>query len=246
MGRGSIPTQFHGFRIPVGGEPRALRRGARDHSPGVDGGALQLPRPLPRGRQPLGRAQAAAASRIRPSGWPCTRPRASPTSATAGCPSTRGPRPRPCRSCASAWRSTARTWPRAGHAWGAEQMALMFPMHVGASGGAAREAMRPGVFTVLPQRRDDLLAAARLLRRAPAAPAGRPGDDGQPALRQVLPRPGDVRRRGRGRRSPAGRARRVRALADHRLVRSGIAMLPRDEVERSMRRFAETVMPKLT
>src|SRR4030095_8961299 len=33
----------------------------------------------------------------------------------------------------------------AGHPWGPEQMALMFPLHVAGGGAAAREAMRPGV-----------------------------------------------------------------------------------------------------
>src|SRR4030095_3460821 len=32
-----------------------------------------------------------------------------------------------------------------GHAWQPEQMALMLPVHVGETGGAARDAMRPGV-----------------------------------------------------------------------------------------------------
>src|SRR5262249_57199758 len=33
----------------------------------------------------------------------------------------------------------------AGHAWRDDQMALMLPIHVGATSAAAREAMRPGV-----------------------------------------------------------------------------------------------------
>ena len=61
VGRGSIPTQFHGFRVPVVGEPRALRRVPRHHPPGLDEGALQLRRHVLPDREPLGGAQAAPA-----------------------------------------------------------------------------------------------------------------------------------------------------------------------------------------
>src|SRR6185503_14011284 len=67
----------------------------------------------------------------------------------------------------------------------------------------------------------DLRPDPRCLRRPPAAPAHHRGHAGEPAVREVLPRSGDVRRRRRARGPVAGGARRVRALADHRLVRSG-------------------------
>ena len=154
-----------------GGEPRALRRGARDHPAGVDEGALQLSRHVLRGREARGRAQAAAAAApAHPRGRAHAR-RASPTSATTGCRSTRERRPRRCRSSASAWRSTAQRLAAAGHAWQPDQMALMLPVHVGPTASAARDAMRPGRAPVLQEPPDDLLAAPRLVRRPPAAPA---------------------------------------------------------------------------
>src|SRR5262249_14932480 len=60
-----------------------------------------------------------------------------------------------------------------------------------------------------------------------AAPHHR-GEPDQSALREVLPRPGRVRRRRGGDRQVAGGARRVRTLPDHLLVRSGVdAAAPR-------------------
>jgi len=63
VGRGSIPSQFHGFRVSAADNRRPVRRGARDHPPGVDEGALQLPRPVPRrGRRRRGTEAGAAAA----------------------------------------------------------------------------------------------------------------------------------------------------------------------------------------
>ncbi len=42
VGRGSIPSQFHGFRIPVAENRARFDEALRDHPPGVDAGALQL------------------------------------------------------------------------------------------------------------------------------------------------------------------------------------------------------------
>src|SRR5438445_417990 len=83
---------------------------------------------------------------------------------------------------------------------------------------ARRDARRRA--EVLQEHRNDLRAAPGLLRRPPAAPEDDPGDHRQSPVREVLPRPGRLRRRGRGRRSAPGGARRIRALADHLLVRS--------------------------
>src|SRR4030095_4915717 len=74
---------------------------------------------------------------------------------------------------------------------------------------------------VLQEHPDDLLADPRVVRRAPAAAQDDRRERREPPVREVLPRPGRVRRRGRGHRSAAGRARRLRPLADHLLVRSG-------------------------
>jgi alkanesulfonate monooxygenase SsuD/methylene tetrahydromethanopterin reductase-like flavin-dependent oxidoreductase (luciferase family) len=49
VGRGSIPTQFHGFGVPVAEESRPLRGDPGDHASCLDHGALQLYRQvLPR------------------------------------------------------------------------------------------------------------------------------------------------------------------------------------------------------
>jgi Coenzyme F420-dependent N5,N10-methylene tetrahydromethanopterin reductase and related flavin-dependent oxidoreductases len=111
VGRGSIPTQFHGFRVPV-----AENRARFDEALEIIRLAWTKPRFSYHGRfyeiedievvpKPLQRPHP-------PSGWPSTRKRASPTSVTWVCPSIRGRRPRPSLSSASTWRSIARDWPR--------------------------------------------------------------------------------------------------------------------------------------
>jgi alkanesulfonate monooxygenase SsuD/methylene tetrahydromethanopterin reductase-like flavin-dependent oxidoreductase (luciferase family) len=113
VGRGSIPSQFHGFRVPV-----AENRARFDEALDIIRLAWTRERFSYRGAfyqvedvavvpKPVQRPIRRSASR---SIWR----RASPTSATWDCPSIRGRRPRPCRSFASTWRSTALTSPPPG------------------------------------------------------------------------------------------------------------------------------------
>ena len=92
-----------------GGEPRALRRGPRDHPPRVDAGPLQLRRHASTRSRTSRWCRAPSSGRIRPSASASTRRRASRTSATSACPSTRGRRRPRCPSSASAWGSTGST-----------------------------------------------------------------------------------------------------------------------------------------
>src|SRR5258705_4443000 len=144
VGRGSIPTQFHGFRIPSAEnrarfdealeiirlawtEDRFSYRG-RFH----EGDNLSVvPKPLQRPHPPIrvGVHSAESFGNMGDRGLPIS------------WGTTTTPLPQ-LRECMTIYREHLA---RAGHGWGPEQMALMFPMHVGASGSAAREAMRPGV-----------------------------------------------------------------------------------------------------
>jgi alkanesulfonate monooxygenase SsuD/methylene tetrahydromethanopterin reductase-like flavin-dependent oxidoreductase (luciferase family) len=110
VGRGSIPTQFHGFRVPVA-ENRArfaecldiIRLAWTKDRFSYDGRFHQIenlavtPRPL---QVPHRRSGAVHT------------PEASPTSRSWACRSTRGRPPPRCRCCASAWRRTGRSSPR--------------------------------------------------------------------------------------------------------------------------------------
>ena len=242
VGRGSIPTQFHGFRIPS-----AENRARFDE-------ALEIIR-LAWTEERFSYAAASTTSttsrscpgrcsaRIRPSAWACIPPRASPTSVTRAGRSTRGPRPRRCRSCASAWRSTGRIW-RAPAMPGAEQMALMFPMHIGATAGGARDAMRPGVlqyyrnvetiFSQLPDSYGEHLPRLKGVRETLAnLPYEKFCRD-----QAMFGDSSEIVDRLQAAREEFGLSQIIGWFDQG-------SRLPRDEVERSMRRFAETVMPKL-
>ena len=114
VGRGSIPSQFHGFRVPVAenrarfGEALDIIRLAWTHERfSYDGTFYQVedvsvvPRPLQRPHPPI-RVAVHTRGELRPHrrSWACR--------------STPGRRPRRCRSCASAWRSIASGSPRPG------------------------------------------------------------------------------------------------------------------------------------
>ncbi len=181
-----------------------------------------------------------SSSRTRPSGSPCTRGELRPHRGP-GLPIYSGTTTTPLpqlRECMAVYR---RRLAAAGHTWRDDQMALMFPMHVGATGGAARDAMRPACSsTTGTSRRSSRLPTPR---RSPAPPKTSEETIANLPYEKFCRDQASSASRGGGR-PPAGGAGRVRALPDHRLVRPGVA-LPRGEVERTMRRFAEQVMPKL-
>jgi hypothetical protein len=132
----------------------------------------------------------------------------------------------------------------AGHTWQTDQMALMLPVHVADSGVSAREAMRTGVhqyyrnlrtiFSQLPESYRDHLPRLRILEETVAnlpyerfcRDQGVFGD-----AKEVLDR--------------LSAARDEFGLSQIICWFDQGSMLPRDEVERTMRRFADEVMPKL-
>ena len=144
VGRGSIPTQFHGFGVPVA-ENRArfeetleIMRLAwtteRFSYTGkfyrVDNLAV-VPKPLQHPHPPIrvGVHTAESFAHLGALGWPIY----SGTTTT--------PLPQ-LREGMALYRSHLQA---SGHAWRDDQMALMFPMHVAPTSSAARDAMRPGV-----------------------------------------------------------------------------------------------------
>src|SRR5919108_2505927 len=144
VGRGSIPTQFHGFGVPVA-ENRArfeesleIMRLAwtteRFSYTGkfyrVDNLAV-VPKPCQHPHPPLrvGVHTAESFAHLGSLGWPIY----SGTTTT--------PLPQ-LREGMALYRSHLHA---SGHPWRDDQMALMFPIHVAPTSSAARETMRPGV-----------------------------------------------------------------------------------------------------
>jgi len=132
----------------------------------------------------------------------------------------------------------------AGHAWQNDQMALMLPVHVGTTLSAARDAMRPGVlkyyknlqtiFSQLPESYVDHLPRLRMIEET------------------VANLPFEKFCRDQGVFGDAAEViDRLQAARDEFGLSQIISwfdqgsMLPRAEVERTMRRFADEVMPKL-
>src|SRR3989475_10419692 len=144
VGRGSIPSQFHGFRVPVA-ENRArfdealeiIRLAWTQERFSYRGEFYQVedlavvPRPVQQPHPPSRVAVHTAASfaHIDDLGLPIY----SGTTTT--------PLPQ-LREYMAIYREHLAA---AGHSWQGDQMALMLPVHVGATGSAVREAMRPGV-----------------------------------------------------------------------------------------------------
>ena len=144
VGRGSIPSQFHGFRVSAAenrarfDEALAIIRLAwtaerfsyRGRFHEVEDLSV-VPKPVQRPHPPIRVAVHTAESfaHIAATGLPIY----SGTTTT--------PLPQ-LRECVALYRARLAA---AGHAWGPDQMALMLPVHVAASGPGAREAMRPGV-----------------------------------------------------------------------------------------------------
>ena len=243
VGRGSIPSQFHGFRVPV-----AENRGRFDEALEVirlawtkerfsyHGTYYQVedvsvvPRPLQRPHPPIRVAVHSAESfaHIGDRGLPIY----SGTTTT--------PLPQ-LREYTALYRDRLAA---AGHAWQPEQMALMLPVHVADAGPAARDAMRPGVrkyyqnleaiFSALPDSYADHLPRLKIIRDTLANVPYEKFFRDQAIF-------GDT----------AEVIDRLQAAVEEFSLSQVIcwfdqgSMLPRAEVERAMRRFAEQVMPKL-
>lgn len=243
VGRGSIPTQFHGFRIPVA-ENRArfdecleiIRLAWTQERFSYSGTFYQVenlavvPRPLQRPHPPIRVAVHTLESfaHIGDLGLPVY----SGTTTT--------PLPQ-LRECMALYRAHLEA---AGHPWQSDQMALMLPVHVGPTPAAARDAMRPGVhqyyrnlqaiFSQLPASYGDHLPRLRAIEENVAnLPYDRFCRD-----QGVFGDTSEVVDRLTAARDEFGLSQII-AWFDQG------SMLPRQEVERAMRRFAEQVMPKV-
>jgi alkanesulfonate monooxygenase SsuD/methylene tetrahydromethanopterin reductase-like flavin-dependent oxidoreductase (luciferase family) len=243
VGRGSIPTQFHGFGVPVA-ENRArfdealeiIRlawtrdrfsyRGAFYEVENVE----VVPRPLQRPHPPLRVAVHTPESfaHIGDRGLPIY----SGTTTT--------PLPQ-LRECMQLYRARLQA---AGHPWQDDQMALMLPVHVGPTAGAAREAMQVGVHQYYVNLQTILAQLPESYR------------DHLPRLRaieeNVANLPYDRFCREQGVFGDAAEVLDRLAAAREEFGLSQVicwfdqgSRLPRAEVERTMREFAERVMPKL-
>jgi alkanesulfonate monooxygenase SsuD/methylene tetrahydromethanopterin reductase-like flavin-dependent oxidoreductase (luciferase family) len=243
VGRGSIPSQFHGFRVPV-----SENRGRFDEALEIirlawtrerfsfTGAYYQVedvsvvPRPVQRPHPPIRVAVHSAESfaHIGEQGLPIY----SGTTTT--------PLPQ-LREFTAIYRGRLAA---AGHRWQVDQIALMLPVHIGDTGGAARDAMRPGVrkyyqnleaiFQALPDSYADHVPRLKIIRDILAdLPYEKFFRD-----QAVFGDPSEV-------------IDRLQAAIEEFSLSQVIcwfdqgAMLPRPEVERAMRRFAEQVMPKL-
>ena len=243
VGRGSIPSQFHGFRVPVA-ENRARfdetleiirlawtreRFSYRGAFYEVEDVAV-VPKPLQQPHPPIRVAVHTTESfaHIGDLGLPIY----SGTTTT--------PLPQ-LRECMALYRSHLAA---GNHPWQSDQMALMLPVHVGATAGAAKDAMRPGVlkyyknlqsiFSALPESYGDHLPRLKAIEET------------------VANLPYDKFCRDQGVFGDAAAVvDRLQAARDEFGLSQIIcwfdqgSMLPRAEVERTMRRFADEVMPKL-
>src|SRR5499426_913031 len=177
VGRGSIPSQFHGFRVPVA-ENRArfdealeIIRLAWTRERFSYRGAFHevenisvVPRPVQRPHPPIRVAVHTAESfaHIGDRGLPIY----SGTTTT--------PLPQ-LREYTALYRAHLAA---SGHAWQSDQMALMLPVHVGTTREAARDAMRAGVlkyyknlraiFSALPDSYGDHLARLKVIEETVA------------------------------------------------------------------------------
>ncbi|PYN85152.1 MAG: hypothetical protein DMD87_24515 [Candidatus Rokuibacteriota bacterium] len=243
VGRGSIPSQFHGFRVPVS-ENRArfdetleiIRLAWTRERFGYRGAFYQVedvsvvPRPVQRPHPPIRVAVHTAESfaHIGDLGL----------AIYSGTTTTPLPQLREYMALYRAHLAAA------GHAWQNDQMALMLPVHVGTTSGAAREAMRPGVlkyyrnleviFSQLPDSYAEHLPRLKTIRDT------------------IANLPYEKFCRDQGVFGDAAEVvDRLQAARDEFGLSQIIcwfdqgAMLPRAEVERAMRRFTDEVMPKL-
>jgi len=243
VGRGSIPSQFHGFRVDVA-ENRGrfdealeiIRRAWTQERFSFQGryyhveDVAVVPRPLQRPHPPIRVAVHTAESfaHIGDLGLAIY----SGTTTT--------PLPQ-LREYLTLYREHLRA---AGHTWQPDQMALMLPVHVGATSAAARDAMRPGVlryyqnleviFSQVPDSYADHLPRLKTIRETIANPPYEKFFRDQAVF-------GDA----------AEVVDRLQVIRDEFGLSQIIGwfdqggMLPRVEVERAMRRFSDEVMPKL-
>jgi alkanesulfonate monooxygenase SsuD/methylene tetrahydromethanopterin reductase-like flavin-dependent oxidoreductase (luciferase family) len=243
VGRGSIPTQFHGFGIPVADNrarfdealdiirlawtrERFTYRGAFHQVENI----AVVPKPTQHPHPPIrvGVHTAESFAHIGDRGLPIY----SGTTTT--------PLPQ-LREGVAAYR---RHLEASGHAWGGDQMALMLPVHLGQTAESARAAMRPGVLqyyrnlqTIFSQLPDSYVDHRPRLRAIEENIANLPYERfcGEQAVF------GDT----------ALVLDRLQAVCDEFCLSEIIcwfdqgSVLPGNEVERAMRRFAERVMPKL-
>jgi len=238
VGRGSIPSQFHGFKIDVA-ENRArfdesleiIRRAWTEERVSYHGrfwNVEQLrvvPRPLQKPHPPIRVAVHTAESfaHIADRGWPIY----SGTTTT--------PLPQ-LREYMALYRER---FAAAGHTWQPEQMALMLPVYVG-----AREAMRPGVlkyyknletiFSDIPESYAEHLPRLKMIRENVANLPFEKFCRDHAAFGEAA----EVIDRLQAAREEFGLSQII-CWFDQ-----GNA-LPRAEVERTMRRFVDQVMPKL-
>ena len=243
VGRGSIPTQFHGFRVPVAEnrarfdealeiirlawtQPRFSYHGRFYEIEDIE----VVPKPLQRPHPPIRVAVHTEESfaHIGDLGLPIY----SGTTTT--------PLPQ-LREYMALYRTRLAA---AGHPWQSDQMALMLPVHVGATTAAAREAMRPGVhkyyknlqaiFSRLPASYGDHLQRLRTIDENVAnLPFEKFCRD-----QAVFGDASEVIERLQAARDDFGLSQIICWFDQG-------SMLPRDEVERTMRRFVDQVMPKL-
>ena len=243
VGRGSIPSQFHGFRVPVS-ENRArfdetleiIRLAWTRERFSYRGAFYQVedvsvvPRPVQRPHPPIRVAVHTAESftHIGDRGLAIY----SGTTTT--------PLPQ-LREYMALYRARLAA---AGHAWQKDQMALMLPVHVGATSAAARDAMRAGVlryyrnleviFSQLPDSYAEHLPRLKMIRDTLASLPYEKFCRDQGVF-------GDA----------AEVVDRLQAARDDFGLSQIIcwfdqgSMLERAEVERAMRRFTDEVMPKL-
>lgn len=243
VGRGSIPSQFHGFRVPLA-ENRArfvealeiIRRAWTEERFSYRGRFYEVeelavvPKPVQRPHPPIRVAVHTAESfaHIGDLGLPIY----SGTTTT--------PLPQ-LRECMALYRERLTA---AGHPWQADQMALMLPVHVAATAAGARDAMRPGVhqyyknlrtiFAQIPESYGEHLPRLRMIEETVAnLPYEKFCRD-----QSVFGDAAEVIDRLQAARDEFGLSQIISWFDQG-------AMLPRAEVERTMRRFAEQVMPKL-